>query len=435
MKRKMNIFIMILLMFTLVSCKNNEPIDNDGNGGDVLPPVQEEVKYEYEGTLTKAPYTAYNADGSEIGEHLYLFDAIREAGLNGKSTNITYVLDDNGLQVFKRQAKNNYHLYDGMHYVGSKSAVESLVWAETRSKSYVLDGQGVGFVKLGMELFEGSDIPEHIELNAGGYNYMFSKQGEMKSGIWEKEGYAYAKTTVRLSEATYQVPKDGQWNAYIFINHSGTFNSDLGLIGNLIDGEIKWRLVRNCSHTSHAPNGDGFKVLSDIAVTSMALDENGEYSGADDLEFEVISTVDGWDFTITNLANKQKFYINEHHKGMHEGETGYFRMLLAASLVPVTGNVWNARNGSYLKNVIFEDIKIARYNKDNVYTEEMLEEFYPGEKNVLTGFSYAADTANHIFDTHKEDGKYLSGEPYKKGSKYLSFSSFYDGSERVVWKK
>lgn len=390
--------------------------------------------YQYDGVLTVAPYTAYNADGSVIDEYGYLFDAIRNAGLNGTSSNLAYVLDANGLEVFKRQAKNRYYMYDGMHFNGSANAIEALNWSNEKMKSYVVDGQGIGFVNLGIDLFENSPLPEHIELNAGAYNYLFSKEGQMQNGAWVQEGFGYLKTTVRLSEATYQTPNDGgTWNAYIFINHKGQFNNDLGLIGTIMNGELAWRPVRNSSHPDLQSQGIGFAVLSNVPVTTMKLNDQGFYDGADDITIEVFATKDAWKMIITNLETGYVYEYEEIHEGMHENSTGHFRMLLAASLVPVTGNVWNARNGSYLKNVIFEDVKIARYNGTYTYTEAEKEDFYPGSEHMLSGFSYAADAARHQYGVHQTDGFYKSGAAFYAGKPYISFSSFYDGSEDVIW--
>ena len=333
------------------------------------------------------------------------------------------------MEIFRRQARNQYYMYDGEYYVGSASSVDALDWAEDKPRSYVLDGQGLSYVKLGKELMEGSREPEHYELHSGGYNYMFSKSGILQGGEWVKQGYGYASVNVRLSEASFMPPQDGNvWNAYIFLNHKGHYNNDLGLIGNLIDGEIVWRLVRNCSHESHKAIGDNFKVLSNEPVTTMTLDENGVYTGADDLHFEIYATVDGWTLNITNLTTEEVFTIDEKHEGMHTDSTQYFRFLLAASYCPVVGNVWDARSGGFLKNVIFDNIKIARWKESNTYDTSDLEDFYPGEDTLDYGFSQGADTASFYYGTHDEDGEYKSGNSYYKGDKYIVFSSYYDGS-------
>jgi hypothetical protein len=385
--------------------------------------------YQYDGVRTKAPYTAYNQDDTVIGVYPSMFSAIHHAAEKGLSTNKVYVKDSNDLVIFKRQAKNMYYMYDGDYYVGTNDSVSALNWADTKSRSYVLDGQGISFVKLGKELMEGSNEPPHYELISGGYNYLFSKQGVMQGGSWIKEGYGYASTYVRLSEATYHPSTDGDgWNAYIFINHSGKYNIDLGLIGNLMDGVVRWRLVRNCSHESHKPTGDNFKVLSSESVTTMTLNENGDYSGADDLFFEVIATVDGWTLNITNLRTNVVSTINEVHPDFHSESTPYFRFLLAASYCPVVGDVWNSRSGAYLKNVVFDHIKIARWNSSNDYSNATFEDFYPGESTMDYGYSQAADCASFEFGTYESAGNYKSGNSYSKGDKYLIFSTYYDGS-------
>lgn len=439
------LFITLCLSLVFVSCDNKEkeptveptvdvPTVDVPTENPVTPPVDDNGPYVCEGTLTVSPYKVYNSDDTEFGTYNTMFDAIRDAGKNSSSKNKMYVLDANELKIFQRQSKNDCWCYDGLNFVGSKPRTEALEWGKNRSKCYIVDGQGVGYVMLGTKYYENTnhnqDIP--LELTSGAYNYMFTKGGEMESNEWVKPGYGYMECYVRLSEATYTPTMDnGAWNAYIFINGAGgNFHSDLGLIGVVREGKVVWALVRNCNHPDHNVTGDNFQVLSWTPVTTMEYDEEKrEYNGADDLYFQCYQTVDGWILNITNLRTKQVFTIDERHKSMFLGSTQYFRFLLAASYCPVVMNVWNGRCGASLRNVVFDGVKIARYNETDTYDESQYEDFYPGSPNMIYGFSQGGDCASMECGIYDADGTYISGNPYKAGDRYLSFSCYYDGGD------
>ena len=438
LKNKILIFLSALIgVVMLVSCNNPTPNPTPTETNPVTPtePTQTEVEtaYVYEGTPTAAPYTIYNGDGSVFKTGFSnMYDAIREAGANASSKNLMCVKDANELKIFERQSSSKYWCYDGTNFVGSKSSKEALKWGETRHKCYIINGQGTAYMMLGAKYYENSDMSQEIplELNTGAYNYMFSKGGEMVNGQWEKLGYGYMECNVRLSEATYTetIATDGAWNVYVFLNAGAGTTSDLGLIGVVRDGKLVFALVRNCNHSSHKGANDGFKVLSWEPVTTMEYDaEKGVYCGADDLKFQCWITIDGFKMDITNLTTNKVYTINERHAGMFEDKAQYMRFLLAASYVPVVGDVWNARNQASLRNVVFDDVYIARYNPTNEYSSESFEEFYPGSDNMIYGFTQGGDCASMIYETYKEDGTYLSGQAYTKGEKFISFSVYYDG--------
>ena len=434
---KNKIFIVLAALFIgliLSACNNNTTQSVTTTQGTTTTTTQDvEKEYVLEGTPTAQPYDIYNADGTTFKTGFdNMYDAIREAGKNATSTNKMQVYDANGLKIFERQSQSQYWCYDSTNFVGSKPRAEALEWGKERHKCYIINGQGTSYVMIGAKYYENSDMSQDIplELNTGAYNYMFSKGGEMEAGQWSKLGYGYMECNVRLSEATYTKTEatDGAWNVYVFINASGGLNSDLGLIGVVREGKLVFALCRNCSHSSHKARGDGFAVLSWDPVTTMEYDESkGYYCGADDLKFQCWQTIDGWIMNITNLTTNKVYTINEKHTGMFEDSIQYFRFLLAASYVPVVGDIWNARNNASLRNVIFENIYVSRFNPTNTYTEDTFEEFYPGSPSMLYGFSQGGDCASMIFDSHKENGTYLSGLPYNAGDKFVSFSVYYDG--------
>ena len=449
-KRLLILFLVLALPFVLLGCteetNSNNQTDPVSNPETVVtnPTVPSEVTqpeetYVYEGTATVAPFKTYNADGTLHSEYNNMYAAIRCAGTNSTSGNKMYVEDGNGLKIFQRQNQNNYWCYDGTNFVGSKARTEALSWGQNREKCYIIDGRGTGYVMCGTKYYEGSDLNQEInlELISGGYNYMFTDSGYIENDIWIKKGWGYMECYVRLSEANYHPSTDGDgWNAYIFINGKGGISSDLGLIGGVqkVNGENKvvWAICRNCSHQDHKTDvstyGESFSLpYGWQTVTTMSYDkENKCYNGADDLYFQVWQGVDGWVLRITNLTTNQVFTHNEIHEGMFENSTQYFRFLLAASYCPVVGNIWNARSGAYLRNVVFDGVKIARWNEAETYTEDMYEDFYP-DSNMMYGYSQAADCSSMIYSTHNADGTYKSGHAYKAGEKYLSFSCYYDG--------
>lgn len=435
------LFLAFLLILGLVICVGcNKPHEDDPDD------QTDETGYTYDGVKTVSPYKVYSQEGVLFGTFDSMFTAIRIAGAESVNANRMYVLDANELKIFQRQANKECWCYDGTYFAGVKEKAEATKWCDTRERGYVINGQGKGYVQVGTKYYENTDMSQNIplELFSGGYNYLFSKSGEMVNGIWEELGYGYCEFYVRLSEASYRPTQeptydyDGQgttnnWNAYIFVNGSaGNYNSDLGLIGVVRNGQLVWALVRNCSHTDHKTNSDtygsSFQVLDWNPVTTMEYDSaTDSYVNGDDLLFQCYQGVDGWDLTITNLSTNQKYYIHEKHEGMFSEHTHYMRFLLAASYCPVTGTVWNARNGGYLRNVIFDGMKIARWNASETYDESMYEDFYPGSSNMHYGFSQGTDCASMECGVYSEAGSYKSGLAKVVGAHYMVFNCFYDG--------
>ena len=411
------------------------------------------IQYRYDGTLTVAPYKIYDKDGAVVTEltDFYnnkdvviqefdsMYSAIHYAGTNSTTNAPLSVKDANGLEVFKRQSKSQYFMYDGDYFVGSAKSSEAIAWGETKSRSYVVDGQGKGYQLVGRHFMNGSQTDTvNFELFSGGYNYMYSKSGEMKGDNWVIKGFGYMTVDCNFSEAMYMPPTDGDgWNAYLFVNPSAGYNCDLGLIGNYYadTNTVKWRMVRNCSHEDHKTStqyGPSFTTFPEMGiVTEMHWDEEKQcYTGADDLNFEVIQTVDGFTLNLTNLGTGKVYTIKEHHKGMLAGKEGYMRFLLAASLCPVRGNLWNARSGAYIRNIVYQNIKVARYNESNDYRNAELLDFYPGRDTISHGFYQAGDCASYEHSFYKTGGILGKGDnakAYKAGDEYLSYSSFYDG--------
>lgn len=472
MKKFLITMLILMFSFVLISCGDKEEekapteeVPTDGGSlpvepTPVTPPATEPNEtidgYTFEGTRTVGPYIVYNQDGTryeaKIGEETNpnnsLFNAIRLAANNAVNSNKMYVEDANGLVVFQRQKKSDCWCYDGTYFVGSKPRAEAEEWAKGRKRSYVIDGQGLAFQFLGIDWYEGSDFsnPIPLEFTSGGYNYLFSQHGIIEADVWHTLGFGYMEAYCRLSEATYMPKQDNQnqagdaWNAYIFINGAAGDTCDLGLIGTMSGSIVSWRLVRNCSHDDHKSNpgdyGPSFTTQVNQApgvdgqiqqVTTMTWDaERKCYAGADDLFFQCWQMTDGWILKITNLRTNEVYTINEIHEGMFAEKQQYMRFLLAASYCPTVMNVWNPRSGGYLRNVVFDGVQIARYNEAEEYTSDLLMPFYP-DSNMSYGFSQAADCSSMVYSTYEADGTYRSGLSYKAGTKYLSFSCYYDG--------
>ncbi|MDE5897062.1 MAG: hypothetical protein K2H43_04535 [Clostridia bacterium] len=425
-------------------CGSNSGKPDPGPGPAVTDPALPERKeYVYEGTPTVAPYKVFNSDGTPAGaEDGYdsMFLALRYAGERALSSNPMYVEDATGLKIFQRQSNSQSWCYDGTNFVGTKNQKEALAWGAEHSRSYVLNGRGTEYIYLGSDDYTDERHPEDVyERGSGGYSYLFTPSGTAKSDEWLEYGYSYASGIVRLSEATYYdatyYDEDGkvhnQWNAYVFFNIRGTDNCDLG-IGTYAGGNGAWKITQNCSNIEHKNGTDptpSFYVYQDQVVTTMKKDpETGIYSGADDVFIEAIGGMGTWTLRVTNLRTGEVFGYTHTHEGMHEKAEGFFRTIVAASYCPVESPIWDARGGGYIKNIVFEDVKVARYNEKEEYPEEVKEELWYGLNTIKYGFTQGADTAHLTFGIHEADGAYKSGAEYKKGSKYMSFSSYYDGT-------
>lgn len=441
--KKISIFLLtIICTFILISCNNNNnstPLPNETIDG-----------YTFEGTRTVGPYTVYTPDGSvyqsqfgeEANPNVSLYNAIRLASKKSTSKNKYIVKDSNGVLCFERQSLDKCWCYDGTYVVGIKSIKEAEAWSADRKRSYVVSGSGNGYKYLGATYYENSDRSQNIPLewHSGGYNYMFSNAGISSGDTWSELGFGYMETTCRLSEASYRPSDDGSaWNAYIFINGAGGLSCDLGLIGGLRGDKVVWSLVRNCQNEDHKSTGDSFALPNSWReITSMTYDaEKDCYTGADDLFFQVWQHKDGWTLKITNLRTNQAHTLEEHHTDMFAGKQQYFRYLLAASYCPADDpTVWDGRCGAYLRNVVFDGIKIARYDESrdginylteaNPYTSDLFEDFNP-TSNMNYGFSQGADCASAKYGTYTEGGTYKSGNTYEAGDYYMSYSCYYDG--------
>lgn len=439
-KKLLFALILVIAIFFVSGCGEKE------NDPEVPQGTKDETGYVYEGTATVSPYKVYNQDGVLFGTFDSMFTAIRVAGGKSKNDNKMYVLDANELKIFQRQTNDLCWCFDGTFFVGVKSKNEARAWCDNKPRGYVVAGQGKGYVQIGTQYYENTDTSANIplELISGGYNYLFSKSGEMVNGFWEERGYGYCEFYVRLSEASYKPTQEpftdydeqktgNQWNAYIFVNGAGgNYTSDLGLIGVIRDDVLVWALVRNCSHKDHKldpqTHGESFTVLSWTPVTTMKYDETADaYINGDDLFFQCYQGVDGWNLTITNLRTNQKFEINENHKNMFADTTQYLRFLIAASYCPVTNTVWNARCGAYLRGVVFDGMKIARWNESETYDPSMYEDFYPGSSNMHYGFSQGSDCSDMECGVYTEAGTYKSGEAKVQGAHYMIFDCYYDG--------
>ena len=439
--RKMKLFNLAILLFlfgtSLTACTENKANTTIPTNPptEANPDKDQDDGYIYDGVKTVAPYIVYDQKGTKQEEFDNMWRAIQYAGLNSLSSNKMFVEDGNKKMIFQRQAKNKCYVFDGDYFVGVMNEADAKEWCNNHSRGYVYNGWGQNYVELGKVMYDGSNMDQTIayEYFSGGYNYMYSKAGKLEGDTWVEQGYGYMETIVRLSEAHYMPSKDGDaWNAYVFINPGAGFTTDLGLIGTLVNNRVEWKMVRNCSHPSHkdTPDDPSFTLIErDRVVTySDYNEETKDYTGADDLKFQCYAGKDGYKLVITNLTTSEEFVINEYHKDSNIDNTHYLRFLLAASYCPVVGNAWNARSGAYLKDVIFENTRVAHYNDKEQYDEGMMEEFYPGADSFNYGFSQAADCASALFGSFEKNGKYPNGAEYKKGQRYINFSCYYDGS-------
>jgi hypothetical protein len=297
-----------------------------------------------------------------------------------------------------------------------------------------------------------------VELFSGGYSYLYTPQGCASGEEWSGKSYAYGSTYIRLSEATYKDISEeggGNWNGYAFFNiASSAYNCDLG-IGTYAGGGGAWKITANCSHDEHKngtadncvgfyTNASGvttydttyaelsksnsFMVWQNYVVTTMTKGADGVYSGADDLFMEAFASENSWGVVVTNLRTNEKWGYTHTHEGLNTTQSDYLRVLLAASYCPVDGNLWNARDGGYLKNVLFEDTRVAKYQTDGDYSDVEKEVFYPGTDAFIEGYTQGADCAALLYGMTDVAGTWKSGKDKMVGTGWISFSSYYDGT-------
>lgn len=466
-KRILTFFSLSLFCIgTLISCGDNVPSDGD------TPPTPTEVSVtnplvidgietSQEGVELVAPFYIYEEDGSTPSDLTYenisvdsnefdnLYMAIRVAGLNSSTKRKLQVQDSKYTQVFIRQKASKWFVFNGHDYVGTDLQGNAKKYVEAHEDSYAISGDGTQYKRLGRSDYsEDMDLQDvSLEYNAGAYNYMFSKTGVgLGSNGSNTNGFAYAKANVRLSEMTYRASQDGTvWNAYIFFNIASNNHADLGLIGTLNGNTLSWRLFRNCGSSYHGSGG--FTVTQPLGthVTSTTsynlVSYNGtqvkEYYGCDDLEFEAVGYTYGWILNVNNLRTNEVFTLSDLHINSDGTKvidnptesSCYYRVLVASSYCPVVGQVWNWDCGASTHNVIWDNIKIARYIDDDIesYRKDDVEffDFYPDSELLRDGYSQGAFASSFEFNTHSEDGTYKSGLSYKKGDKYLSQSVDY----------
>ena len=418
------------------------------------PIIYSEVKADSESHKLTKPFTILNEDGTTPEELKYngktlteytftdMYKAIRIAGENSTTKKKYQVQDASYTQIFKRASSTNWYVFNGHEYVGTSLQKPCKEYVNAHPDSYAVLGTGSGYARFGRDDYADTmDLQEDIlELNAGAYNYMFSKTGVGQGPTGENiNGFSYATANIRLSEMTYKKSEDGDaWNAYVFFNLQGGIHSDLGLIGTIVSNQLSWRLVRNCGSKTHG--SAGFYVYQDkVATVSATYNETTkEYSGCDDLAFEAIGLTNGWILNVKNLRTNVIQTISDLHYES-DGTTPkienpvssaqYYRVLVASSYCPVVGNVWNWDCGAATNNIVWDNIKIARYIDDNVesYRSDSCTkyDFYPDSEYLRDGYSQGAFTASHEFGTRASDGSYKSGNTYKKGDKYLSLSVSY----------
>ena len=258
------------------------------------PRIINEISLESEPVKLKKPFIILTEEGETPEELQYenvtlntnefenLYEAIRIAGQNATNSNKLQVQDANFTQVFIRQRASNWFVFDGHDYVGTDASKGAKEYIDANSDAYAITGSGSQYAYLGREDYvsEMSLQENKLELNAGAYNYMFSKngvgQGENQTNI---NGFSYVDATVRLSEMKYRPSTDGDgWNAYIFINLGAGISADLGLIGNLMGDTVQWRLFRNCQSQTHGSQGFHLFPLSRSSDNPQA--ETGQMKAA-----------------------------------------------------------------------------------------------------------------------------------------------------------
>lgn len=457
---------LIFMCFSIAGCGvsgggSSSEESTDSSSPDI--PSPEEELFLPDGRATVAPYTIYNADGTlcslpVVGSNKFssLFKAIRTCGVIATTKNKAMVKDAEGLVVFRRTTNIKCWVYNGTSVVGVMSLKDGRAYAQQHPMAYVVNGQGGAYIALGQKIWTDEPVGEG-ELISGGYTYLMSPQGCASGEKMSGHSYGYGSAYLRLSECRYKDISEyggGLWNAYAFFNIASSGQScDLG-IGCFAGGQGKWKIVHNCTHPSHTEGtaicegfyidaagnvthdedyaeqakGNFFMVWQNYVVTTMQRGADGIYSGADDLFIEAWAGLDEWWLRVTNLRTNEKWGYRHYHPGMHEGQSDYMRVLLCASYCPVEGNVWNSRDGGYIKDVVYEDVKIAKYHEDGDYSGAEKEYFAFDKGTIFKGYTQAPDCAKLLCGWNEDGGVWKSGAKKIADSNWFNFSSYYDGS-------
>lgn len=456
-KKLLTILICGLSVVGMCSCKRQETPPTPDPTPEISsknPIIYDGVTTESESHKLKAPFTIYNEEGDTPTETLKyknstvknftfdnMYEAIRIAGENS-TTKLKYqVQDANYTRIFIRKGSTDCFVFDGHNFVGSGKVSTSKNYILSHKNSYSISGLGNSYKYFGRDDYRSDmDLQEaSLELNAGAYNYMFTKNG-ITAGEDNTNGFAYMTGYARLSELEYKPTIDGDGrNAYIFFNLSSSIHCDLGLIGVVNGGRCEWRLVRNCGSTAYH-GSDTFRTFPDqVATYSTKYDSTTKiYSGFDDLYFEALGKTNGWLLNVTNVRTGVTETLSDLHyesdgvTPLNENTNpSYYRGLVASSYCPVVGNVWNWDCGAKT-NVTWDNLKIARYIDDNVESYRSNEcekyEFFPDSKYLRDGYSQGAFCSSFEFGTRNSDGEYESGEKYLKGDKYLTQIVDYNNS-------
>lgn len=392
MNKKICLILLLLIVPFIAACENNDDTDENPS-------------------KTEGIYYVYNADGTAIMETNSIWTAIIKARDNSKSSNKCYVLDYNDETIYRYTSKA-YYMYQGETYKGSADTEqEAIRWASKYSDSYVINGIATEFVYVGKELITddttlNAETVRGIELMSGAYVYMFSEK--YNSEICNGVGYSYIEYKVEFSKAKLKyftdTSNENGWNAYIFTNimcDSPYSNCDMGIIQGWESDKGKWAPVFNYNGNLYSPD-------STVVITQMVYNiEDDTYYGVDDLYFKCYVDGNKYCLSITNLTTNVEYYyecVNDNLVG--NADKSY--ILLAASNCPVSkgGNFWNPRCGNSFENIIFRDVKVAKYSNDFDYENAPKYDYYPDSDACSYTLVMGGDNADCKYGTD-EDGKYI----------------------------
>ena len=360
-----------------------------------------ECGYAKEETLERLPqtsyaYTAYNADGSEIGKSDSIWNAIVQARNKSKSSNKCYVTRNaDGVEVYKYSTKN-YYCYRGDEYVETKTSESTaLTWGKKYANSYVLNGQATEFIYIGKKVESkygyDKDSVAGTENFSGPYGFLYSKAANnCKNSI----GYTFIQFEVSLSEARLKYSTDNInekcWNAYVFANFclsNPWVTVDLGImcLGGEKDGEWtpgSWVPCINYKSTNYSNISMFNPCKKGGSVTDMKYNpETGYYEDGDDLLITAYIWQSGSkSYFVLNIKNlnpnsacenldeESPLYGTKEWEALFEIPEANIRpstskLLLAASNCPVqrSGNFWNPDNGNAFENVVFRNMEVAQW--------------------------------------------------------------------------
>ena len=407
MKKLFYLFLTSLLMLSLVSCNSNNQDDPDDDKIEDIDP-DDDKKDEGSG-LAEGNYYTYDAAGNLLMTGNNIWTCIIKARDNSKSSNKCYVTDHLSNVVYKYSSSYYYYYRSGTYYGKTKTKSEALKWAGQYEDSYVLDGIASEFVYVGKSIQTNNpklnkDAVKGIENYSGSYGYLYTLLPKDNS---DGVGYTYMEFKLEFSKANLKyftdTSNENGWNAYVFVNIFTEYPwapCDMGIMQIWESGKGRWQPVFNFKGNMYDPSD------SSATITQMVYNEETDtWGGADDLYFRCYVYQNKYILNITNLTTNVEYEYECINEQLVDNAYNSY-IILAASNCPVSrsGGFWNPRSGNAFENIIFRDIKVAKF--DPTYQYETKYDFYSDSQHFSYALTMCDDNADVTFGSD-EQGRYV----------------------------